>query len=93
MIEAGFLNEVKALMARPDFDRNAPSMRAVGYRQAIDYLLGETDYERFVLAGVAATRQLAKRQMTWMRSMPDIVMFDPFEADPFASGLEAIRRF
>lgn len=93
MIEAGFLDEVKGLMARPDFDRNAPSMRAVGYRQAIDYLLGETDYERFVLAGVAATRQLAKRQMTWMRSMPDIVMFDPFEADPFASGLEAIRRF
>ena len=93
MIEAGFLNEVKALMARPDFDRNAPSMRAVGYRQAIDYLLGETDYERFVLAGVAATRQLAKRQMTWMRSMPDILTFDPFDTDPFPVALEAIRRF
>ena len=93
MIEAGFLDEVKGLMARPDFDRNAPSMRAVGYRQAIDYLLGEIDYERFVAAGVAATRQLAKRQMTWMRSMPDIITFDPFESDPFASALEVIRRF
>ena len=93
MIEAGFLNEVKALMARPDFDRNAPSMRAVGYRQAIDYLLGETDYERFVLAGVAATRQLAKRQMTWMRSMPDILTFDPFDTDPFPVALQAIRCF
>ena len=93
MIEAGFLDEVKTLMARPDFDRNAPSMRAVGYRQAIDYLLGETDYERFVQAGVAATRQLAKRQMTWMRSMPDIETFDPFDTDPFPAALEAIGRF
>ena len=52
-------------------------MRAVGYRQAIDYLSGERGFDEFRLAGVAATRQLAKRQMTWMRSMPDLMLLDP----------------
>ena len=93
MIEAGFLDEVKGLMKQPDFDENAPSMRAVGYRQAIDYLKGEIDYDRFVLAGVAATRQLAKRQMTWMRSMTDLLAIDPFEENAYAIATEAIEAF
>lgn len=93
MIEAGFLDEVKGLMKQPDFDENAPSMRAVGYRQAIDYLKGEIDYDRFVLAGVAATRQLAKRQMTWMRSMTDLLAIDPFEENAYAIAIEAIGAF
>ena len=79
MVEAGFLDEVRTLMERPGFDENLPSMRAVGYRQAIAYLKGETDFEQFLESGKAATRQLAKRQITWLRSMPGVVTFDPYE--------------
>lgn len=86
MVEAGFLDEVRTLMARPGFDENLPSMRAVGYRQAIAYLKGETDFEQFLESGKAATRQLAKRQITWLRSMPGVVTFDPYEM-----SLERIR--
>ena len=93
MIEAGFLDEVSALMARSDFSRTAPSMRAVGYRQAIDYLTGDIDYDRFVEAGVAATRQLAKRQITWMRSMPELIAMDPFTEDVFAKASDAMKVF
>ena len=66
-------------------------MRAVGYRQAIDYLLGEIDYDRFLIAGVAATRQLAKRQMTWMRSMDDIHLMDPLTEDVVVKALTLIK--
>jgi tRNA dimethylallyltransferase len=69
MLEQGFVAEVEHLMSRPDFDRDSPAMRAVGYRQAISYILGEVDYATFVQMGIAATRQLAKRQITWMRGM------------------------
>lgn len=91
MIEAGFLDEVRSLMRHPNFSREAPAMRAVGYRQAIDYLLGECDWDRFFLAGVAATRQLAKRQLTWMRSMPDLLSIDPFTQDAYSVALKAIN--
>ena len=77
MLDAGFLAEVRDLMKSPRFDRESPAMRAVGYRQAIDYLSGECGFDEFRLAGIAATRQLAKRQMTWMRSMPDLTLLDP----------------
>lgn len=93
MIKDGFLDEVKGLMADSHFDRNWPSMRAVGYRQAIDYLLGEIDYDRFVLSGVAATRQLAKRQITWMRSMADLVSIEPFEDDPYEKAYGLVSDF
>lgn len=93
MIEAGFLDEVSTLMARSDFSRTAPSMRAVGYRQAIDYLTGDINYDRFVEAGVAATRQLAKRQITWMRSMPELIAMDPFTEDVFAKASDAMKVF
>ena len=91
MLEQGFLDEVKCLMAMPQFNRDWPSMRAVGYRQAIDYLLGEIDHDRFMIAGVAATRQLAKRQMTWMRSMDDIHLMDPLTENVVEKALALIR--
>ncbi len=72
MLEAGFLDEVRALMARGDLDPDLPSMRCVGYRQAWDYLAGNTDYQTFVDRGGAATRQLAKRQLTWLRKWQDV---------------------
>lgn len=79
MLAAGFLDEVKGLMARLDFDPDSPAMRAVGYRQAIEYLEGRRTYDEFRLAGIAATRQLAKRQLTWLRSMENVTRIDPFE--------------
>ncbi len=77
MMKAGFLDEVRNLMKRGDFSKELPSMRSVGYRQAIEFLLGLTTEAEFLDAAKAATRQLAKRQMTWLRSMPEVQMFDP----------------
>ena len=78
MVAAGLLDEVRGLMARKTFDEQLPSMRAVGYRQAIEHLAGRIDFERFVEAGKAATRQLAKRQITWLRGMTGVRHFDPY---------------
>lgn len=87
MLDEGFLQEVKKLMQRPDFDPLSPAMRAVGYRQAIDFLTGEIDRDAFLLAGIAATRQLAKRQMTWMRGMDDILLLDPDDPETMMKAL------
>jgi len=69
MMTAGFLDEVRALRARGDLTARHPSMRAVGYRQLWAHLDGACDLAEAVRRGVAATRQLAKRQLTWLRSM------------------------
>jgi tRNA dimethylallyltransferase len=69
MMTAGFLDEVRALRARGDLTARHPAMRAVGYRQLWAHLDGAYDLTEAVRRGVAATRQLAKRQLTWMRSM------------------------
>jgi tRNA dimethylallyltransferase len=79
MLEAGFLQEVRQLMARGDLDSDMTSMRSVGYRQAWSFLTAEYDYEVFVEKGVAATRQLAKRQLTWLRKEQGLTVLDPFE--------------
>lgn len=81
MLSLDFLGEVRTLMKHPGFQKDLPSMRSVGYRQAIEYLTGCTTYDEFRLAGIAATRQLAKRQITWLRSMPDVTTFDPYETN------------
>ncbi len=67
MLEQGFLDEMKTLMAHPKNHPELPSMRSVGYRQAWEHLEGKTDREEFIFKGIAATRQLAKRQLTWLR--------------------------
>ncbi len=72
MLENGFIDEVKALRARGDLHKDLPAIRAVGYRQVWEYLDGDTEYDEMVAAGVAATRQLAKRQLTWLRRWPDL---------------------
>ena len=76
MIEEGFVDEVKALRARGDLDLNMPSMRAVGYRQVWQYLDGEYSYDEMLNKGIAATRQLAKRQLTWLRSEQELHWFE-----------------
>ena len=75
MLVAGFIDEVAALRRRGDLNADLPSMRAVGYRQVWDYLEQKTTYAEMVEKGVAATRQLAKRQLTWLRSWPDLCWF------------------
>jgi len=79
MIEHGFLDEVRQLRQRyPALHPDMPSMRCVGYRQAWDYLEGVTDYDTFVEKGIVATRQLAKRQLTWLRKIPLAHTLDPY---------------
>ncbi len=77
MLAAGFLDEVRALRARGDLHADLPAIRAVGYRQAWEYLDGQTNAAEFRDRGVFATRQLAKRQITWLRSELDARVFDP----------------
>jgi len=72
MLELGFEQEVKALYDRDDLHVDLPSMRCVGYRQMWEYLDGAMDYDEMVFRGIVATRQLAKRQMTWLRSWKDL---------------------
>ncbi len=81
MIDAGFLDEVRALRARGDLSPALPSMRAVGYRQAWVHLDGGIPFETFRDQAIAATRQLAKRQLTWLRSMPDRQVVDCVAGD------------
>ena len=79
MLEQGLLQEVEQLRDEAQIHVDLPSQRAVGYRQAWQYQLGNCDHEEFVASGQAATRQLAKRQLTWMRSMQSLQMFDSLE--------------
>ena len=78
MINQGFVDEVKALKENWQLNESMPSIRCVGYRQVWQYLQGEYDYQTMMAKAVAATRQLAKRQMTWLRSFEDITHFDPW---------------
>jgi tRNA dimethylallyltransferase len=89
MLAAGLLDEVRRLRARGDLGPDLPSMRSVGYRQAWEHLAQGTPFEAFRAAAIAATRQLAKRQITWLRSMSDAVLIDPFEEDAF-ERIEAV---
>ena len=67
MIELGFQREVEKLYRRPDLNENLPSIRCVGYRQMWEYLRGDYDHDEMIFRGICATRQLAKRQITWLR--------------------------
>ncbi|MCG5500167.1 tRNA (adenosine(37)-N6)-dimethylallyltransferase MiaA [Ectothiorhodospira lacustris] len=82
MLRQGLVDEVSALRERGDLSVDLPSMRAVGYRQVWEYLEGRIDHDAMVTQAITATRQLAKRQMTWLRSYPDVEVFDPERADP-----------
>ncbi len=77
MLTAGFLDEVRALRARGDLEARHSSMRAVGYRQLWAHLAGEYGLEEAARRGIIATRQLAKRQLTWMRSERSFEWLDP----------------
>ena len=90
MMAAGLLEEVRTLYARGDLSADSPAIRAVGYRQLWSHLSGSGTLESAVEAAVAATRQLAKRQMTWLRSMPNIRTFDPYDAQGFVGVRDSL---
>jgi tRNA dimethylallyltransferase len=81
MLGAGFIDEVRGLMRREGLTAQHPSMRAVGYRQIWAHLAGETSLEEARQRALAATRQLAKRQLTWLRSEDGLNVLDPLETD------------
>lgn len=81
MLAGGLVEEVERLRARHALDASLPSMRAVGYRQVWETLEGRASAASLEERGIAATRQLAKRQLTWLRSMPDLERFDCLRAD------------
>ena len=88
MLEAGLVDEVKGLKGRYRLDADMPSMRAVGYRQVWETLEGKKPEGTLASRGVAATRQLAKRQLTWLRATPHAERFDCLRPD-LAQAVEA----
>lgn len=81
MLGEGFLGEVRALFKQQGLHADLPAMRAVGYRQAWRYLQGDLPEDEWVAKAVVATRQLAKRQLTWLRRWPALESFDPEQMD------------
>lgn len=81
MLKGGLLGEVEALMRGWNLTSDLPAMRAVGYRQVYKYLKGELTYEKMEEQSIIATRQLTKRQMTWLRSWPNLKCFINSDAD------------
>jgi tRNA dimethylallyltransferase len=90
MLRLGLVDEVKRLRKKYRLDAAMPSMRAVGYRQVWQFLEGEIDQAAMRTHAVTATRQLAKRQLTWLRSFPDLVRLDPGGAQDAAVALHLL---
>jgi tRNA dimethylallyltransferase len=88
--DTGIVAEVAGLRARGDLNASLPSMRCVGYRQSWDYLDGTIDRAALRETGIIATRQLAKRQLTWLRSMAERVVIDCLAPDAAGTMLAAI---
>jgi tRNA dimethylallyltransferase len=91
MLDQGFMAEVERLKARRELHADLPYLRTVGYRQAWEYLTGAINYTEMTERAIAATRQLAKRQLTWLRSYPGIRPFDPKNSGLFDEVLGYLR--
>lgn len=91
MIAEGFVDEVARLRARGDLRADMPSIRAVGYRQIWDHLEGHCSLDQAVSRAKAATRQYAKRQLTWLRAEEGVVVLDPGRPDLIEEALSRIR--
>ncbi len=92
MLKRGLVEELRALKKRYPLKPTLPSMRCVGYRQAWQYLEGEIGMKELRDRGVSATRQLAKRQLTWLRAMKTVRSFDCLAEDLDAEALDYVRR-
>ncbi|MEJ5863283.1 tRNA (adenosine(37)-N6)-dimethylallyltransferase MiaA [Pseudomonas farsensis] len=88
MLEQGFVDEVRSLRARSDLHVGLPSIRAVGYRQVWEYLDGALDENEMRERGIIATRQLAKRQFTWLRGWSDVHWLDSLACDNLSRTLK-----
>lgn len=94
MLQAGFVDEVRALQAKyPTLTADSTAMRCVGYRQALEHLAGDYDEAELCDRGIFATRQLAKRQLTWLRGMDDTLELDCLDSDLNSVVLNEIKRF
>ena len=94
MLADGFVDEVSALLQKyPELSADSTAMRCVGYRQALEYLDGQYDINELRDRGIFATRQLAKRQLTWLRGMDDIVEIDCLHPDMHARVMHEIEAF
>ena len=91
MIDAGFQTEVEQLKARGDLHLDLPSMRCVGYRQMWQHLDGEYDFNEMREKSIAATRQLAKRQLTWLRSWKNIYTLDTFSSNNLSKVVKVLQ--
>jgi tRNA dimethylallyltransferase len=91
MFDAGFVGEVEGLRDRPGLTADHSSMRAVGYRQVWGHLDGDYDLAEAQARALAATRQLAKRQLTWLRGETGVESFNPLEVDPVATISNRIK--
>ncbi|MDD2724848.1 MAG: tRNA (adenosine(37)-N6)-dimethylallyltransferase MiaA [Methylovulum sp.] len=92
MLEQGFLEEVQALYQRGDLDETLPAIRAVGYRQAWAYLQGGMDLPTMTEKAIAATRQLAKRQFTWLRKETDALHFETGDSELLNKVMASISK-
>ena len=88
MLAAGFMDEVKTLRTNTRLHANLPAIRSVGYRQAWEFLNGEIDAEEMRYKALAATRQLGKRQLTWLRAIDGRSTFDPFNPEELKAALD-----
>lgn len=94
MLELGLVGEVKSLIAKyPQLTAESTSMRCVGYRQTLEHLRGDYDAAELRDRGIFATRQLAKRQLTWLRGMDDVIELDCLQADLNSVVLEKVEQF
>ncbi|MCP1314523.1 MULTISPECIES: tRNA (adenosine(37)-N6)-dimethylallyltransferase MiaA [unclassified Halomonas] len=91
MVSQGLIDEVAALRKRGDLDRSLPSMKSVGYRQAWEHLDGEYDRAAMIERGIIATRQLAKRQLTWLRSWAGLAWVDASQPELADKVLKIVR--
>jgi len=92
MLAAGFMDEVKVLFANAGLHADLPAIRSVGYRQAWEFLNGEIDAEQMRYKALAATRQLGKRQLTWLRAMEGRKTFDPFNPEELKAALNYCKK-
>ena len=90
MLEQGFIDEVRQLWERGDLNLQMPSVRCVGYRQVWEYFSGTWDYETMRFKGIVATRQLAKRQVTWLRSWENLTWMDTHDPKLLSNALKLV---
>jgi len=87
MLAAGFMDEVKVLRTNPNLHADLPAIRSVGYRQAWEFLDNQIDFDQMRYKALAATRQLGKRQLTWLRAIAGRKTFDPFKPEEIKAAL------